>query len=142
MTDNKILDISSSDTNLRLADRSTRFANHFVDTLGIFFIVFLHVMVLDGLLGVIPKDGSPLLGIYFFVLYVLYHALFEHYWGKTPGKFLSKTHVATINGQQPTFFNILGRNFCRLIPLDNISFLISKRGWHDEFSKTFVVYDN
>ncbi len=140
MTDNKPLDISSFDTNLRLADKSTRFANHFVDTVCVFFIVFLHAIVLDGLLGVIPKDGSPLLGIYFFVLYVFYHSLFEHFWGKTPGKFLSKTRVVTINGQRPTFSNILGRNVCRLIPLDNISFLISKRGWHDEFSKTCVVY--
>ena len=142
MTDNKVLGINSSDTNLRLADTSTRFANHFVDTVGVFFIVFVNAMVLDGLLGAIPKDGSPILGIYFFVLNFFYHALFEHYFGKTPGKFLSKTHVVTINGLRPTFANILGRNLCRLIPLDNISFLISKRGWHDEFSKTCVVYDN
>jgi uncharacterized RDD family membrane protein YckC len=103
--------------------------------------MFLHAMVFDSLLGIIPKEGSPLLGIYSILLYVFYHTLFEHFLGKTPGKFLSKTHVLTVDGQKPTFLNLLGRNFCRLIPFDNISFLFSKQGWHDEFSKTSVVYD-
>ncbi len=133
--------INFDQNNLRIADKGTRLGNHLVDTFGFFFIMFLHAMVFDSLLGIIPEEGSPLLGIYSILLYVFYHALFEHFLGKTPGKFLSKTHVLTVDGQKPTFLNLLGRNFCRLIPFDNISFLFSKQGWHDEFSKTCVVYD-
>ena len=143
MTDYKNSDSISIDQNsLRLADKSTRFGNYFVDTIGFLLLLFLHAIILDGLLGVIPEEGSPILGIYFFVLYFFYHALFEYFLRKTPGKLFSRTHVVTVNGLQPTFANILGRNLCRLIPLDNISFLLSKRGWHDEFSNTCVVYDN
>ena len=141
MTINKNSDINTSSINFRIANKSTRFVNHLVDTIVVFFIIFLHAMVLDRLPVVIPEDGSPILGMYFFVLYVFYHALFEYFLGKTPGKYLSKTHVVTVYGLRPTFRNILGRNFCRLIPFDNISFLYTNRGFHDEFSKTSVVYD-
>lgn len=142
MTTKTIIDNVSEKSTTRLADKGTRFGNHIIDTIGFFFITFLHAMIFDELLGINPEGGSPLLGIYFFVLYVMYHALFEHFFSKTPGKFITKTHVVTIDGQRPTFIDILGRNLCRLIPLDNVSFLISKSGWHDEFSKTLVVYDN
>ena len=143
MTDDKISGSIPSERNkIRLVNKSTRFGNHIADTIGFFLLLFLHALVLDGLLGIVPEDGSNILGIYFFVLYVLYHALFEHFFGKTPGKFFSKTHVVTIHGERPSFMNIIGRNLCRLIPFDYISFLICKRGWHDEFSKTCVVYDN
>jgi uncharacterized RDD family membrane protein YckC len=142
MTYNEILDINTFDNNFKLADKGTRLANHIVDSIGFYFLIFLHAMILDGYLGIIPKDGSPLLGIYAFVLYIFYHTLFEYFLGKTPGKFLTKTHVKTINGLRPSFAKVLKRNLCRLIPLDNISFLIFKHGWHDKISKTCVVYDN
>jgi uncharacterized RDD family membrane protein YckC len=126
----------------KLVEKITRFGNHIIDTIGFFFIIFLHAMLFETFKVVIPEDGSTFLGVYTLVLYVMYHTLFEHYFSKTPGKFLTKTRVVTIEGNRPSFLTILRRNLCRLIPLDNISFLISKRGWHDEFSKTMVVYDN
>ena len=130
-----------SENNFQKASKEKRFVNSFIDSIGIIFLLFLHAMVLDGLLGIVPDDGSPLLGIYSLVLIVFYHALFEYFFSKTPGKFLTKTHVVTTNGQRPTFSNILGRSLCRLIPFDNLSFLFSENGWHDKISNTMVVCD-
>ncbi len=142
MAEVEMIDKDINHPALKPADKGTRLVNHLVDTIGFFIIIFLHAMILDGLLGVIPEGGSPFLGIYYFVLYVMYHALFEHFFSKTPGKFVTKTNVVTTAGQRPSFVNIVGRNLCRLIPFDNISFLFSKNGWHDQFSKTTVVSDN
>lgn len=126
---------------LILADKGTRFGHNIVDTIGFYFIIFLHAMILDGWLGIMPEGGSNWFGIYFFFLYVMYHALFEHFFGKTPGKFLTKTKVVKKDGSNPTFMNILGRNTARLIPFDPLSYLFSDRGWHDQISDTYVVVD-
>jgi uncharacterized RDD family membrane protein YckC len=125
---------------MRVADKGTRFGNHILDIIGFFMIVMLHAFILDGLLHVIPEEGSPLLGIYFFVLYFGYHFLFELFLGKTPGKFITKTKVTDINGEQPTTKTLFIRNLCRLIPFDNLSFLFGNRGWHDSISETQVIH--
>lgn len=126
---------------LNLADKGIRFGHNLIDTIGFYFIVFLHALILDEWLGIMPEGGSNWFGIYFFFLYVMFHALFEYYFGKTPGKFLTKTKVVKMDGSKPTFINILGRNTARLIPFDPISYLFSDRGWHDQISDTYVVMD-
>jgi len=128
------------ESNLTAANKFSRFCNFFVDQIGFLFIIFLHSLLLDGLLGIIPKDGSPWLGLYSLVLYVFYYCLFEFYFGKTPGKFLTRTIVMTEDGRRATFKALLIRSLCRLIPLDPLSFIFSS-GWHDELSRTVVVND-
>lgn len=125
---------------LNVADKGTRFGNYILDSLSFFFVIFLHAMVLDSWLGIMPEGGSNWFGVYFFFLYVMFHAIFEYYFGKTPGKFLTKTKVVKKDGSKPTFINILGRNAARFIPFDAFSYLISERGWHDQISDTYVVY--
>jgi uncharacterized RDD family membrane protein YckC len=99
----------------------------------------LHAFILDRLLHVIPEDSSPLLGIYYFVLYFGYYFLFEYFFGRTPGKFITNTRVTDREGQKPTTKELLIRNICRLIPFDNLSFLFGTVGWHDSISDTKVV---
>lgn len=125
---------------MQVADKGTRFVNHFIDMICFFTVIMLHAFILDGLLHVIPEGGSNLLGIYFFVLYFGYHFVFEHYFGRTPGKFFTKTKVTDIHGAKPTAKFLVIRNICRLIPFDIFSFLFSKRGWHDSISRTHVVH--
>ncbi len=122
------------------ASKANRFANNFIDTIVFYFLIFLHAMILDGWLGIIPEGGSDWFVIYFFVFYVLYHFIFEYLFGKTPGKFITKTKVIDVDGNKPDFKTLLVRNFSRLIPFDALSFLLSDRGWHDSISKTHVVY--
>jgi len=124
-----------------LIDSAKRFGSWFIDSICFLFLVFLHAMVLDTWLGVMPEGGSDWFVIYFFILYVLYHLVFESFFGKTPGKFLTKTKVVNKEGEKPSFQQLLKRNLSRLIPLDPFSFLFSKRGWHDMISETYVVFD-
>lgn len=142
MNQNNILDDDYNSDNYELARKGTRLVNFIIDKIGFYVLFFLHVFILDGLLGVIPEGGSPLLGIYFFFIYVLYHAIFEHFFGKTPGKFITSTIVVKEDGSELSFGTIILRNAGRLIPFDAISFLFSKQGWHDQISKTIVVYND
>jgi uncharacterized RDD family membrane protein YckC len=123
---------------MKVANRFTRLCIFIIDQIAFLFIIFLHSLVLDGLLGLVPKDGSPWLGIYSLALYVLYYCLFEFYFGKTPGKFLTGTIVVTEDGNRASFKTLLIRSIVRLIPLDALSFLFSL-GWHDQISRTIVI---
>ena len=58
---------------MKVADRGTRFGNYIVDTIGFSVIIMLHAFILDGLFHVIPEEGSPVLGIYYFLLYFGYY---------------------------------------------------------------------
>ena len=124
---------------MRIADKGTRFGNYLLDTIGFFAIIILHAFILDGLLHVIPDDGSPFLGVYYFVLYFGYHFLFEYFFGRTPGKFVTNTRVTGFDGHKPATKALLIRNASRLIPFDNLSFLFGATGWHDSISETQVV---
>jgi uncharacterized RDD family membrane protein YckC len=125
---------------MKIADKWSRFVNNVLDTIGFFFLIMLHAFVLDGLLHVIPEEGSPLLALYTLILYFGYHFLFEYFFYKTPAKFLTKTKVTDAYGNRPTTKALLIRNLCRLIPFDNFSFLLGDKGWHDSISETEVSY--
>lgn len=130
-----------SKTDFIIVGSEKRFGNFCIDTIGFFFLVFLHAMVLDVWLEIMPEGGSDWFGVYFFLLYVMYHFISEYFFGKTLGKFLTKTKVLNEEGEKPSFQQLLIRNLFRLIPLDPFSFLFSKRGWHDTISKTYVIFD-
>lgn len=125
---------------MKIADKETRFGNHFIDNIAFIILVIVNAFLLDGLLHIIPADGSIWLGLYFLVLYFGYHFLMEHFFGRTIGKFITKTKVVTINGDKPNTKTLFIRNICRLIPLDNFSFLFGEYGWHDSISDTRVIY--
>ena len=124
---------------MKIADKGTRCANHFIDSIAVMILVMLNAFLLDGLLHIIPEDGSPWLALYFFVLYFGYHFLFEYFCSRTLGKFITKTKVVDLNGDKPNTKTLFIRNICRLIPFDNVSFLFGDTGWHDGISETQVI---
>jgi uncharacterized RDD family membrane protein YckC len=69
--------------------------------------------------------------------FVLTEALFQ----RTLAKFITGTRVVTADGTQPSFGQIVGRSFARMIPFEAFSFLGSPNpvGWHDSLSGTRVV---
>jgi|GEM_PF-958893 Predicted membrane protein/domain len=76
------------------------------------------------------------------ILMLIYYSFFEGIYGFTPAKIITKTRVITEEGEKPSFLNILGRTFCRLIPFNHFSFLNSTVvGWHDKLSRTRVIED-
>ncbi len=68
----------------------------------------------------------------------IYYAGFEGFFGSTPGKMLLGRVVIDEHGERPDFPRILLRTICRWVPFEAISCLWP-RGWHDQWSKTFVV---
>jgi uncharacterized RDD family membrane protein YckC len=63
----------------------------------------------------------------------------EGIFNRTPGKILSGTKVTQDNGESVSWEQIFKRTITRLIPLEWLSFF-GKKGWHDRFSHTTLVY--
>ena len=48
--------------------------------------------------------------------------------------------VVNVHGAKPSVNAIIKRTLCRFIPFEPFTFLgLNSRGWHDSFSKTYVV---
>jgi len=121
------------------ADKGARFGNYFIDVLVFVALFMLHVLVIGSVFNTAPDPHSPLLDIYYIMLLFGYYFLCEYFFGKTPGKFLTKTRVVDMNGEWPGGKKLLVRTLCRFIPFDNFSFLFGAVGWHDSISGTMVV---
>jgi uncharacterized RDD family membrane protein YckC len=87
------------------------------------------------------KSTDEDLGFQVFSWFVLvgYYIVLEATTGRTVGKLVMGTKVVTETGGVPTFGQIVGRSFARLVPFDPFSFLASKPGWHDRWSGTRVI---
>ncbi len=71
---------------------------------------------------------------------IAYYLVTESLLQRTLAKLLTGSVVVAYDGRRPTFGQIVGRSFARLIPFDPLSFLKSDAvGWHDSLSKTLVV---
>lgn len=71
-----------------------------------------------------------------------YYFVFEYFLGKTPGKFITKTHVIRIeDGERPRAWQILLRTLFRNFPLEFLWYIFSPIGPHDYLSRTLVVED-
>ncbi len=130
--------IDGTATNYTVADKFTRLANYTIDGIAFMGIIFLYGMIFPN-----PStlEGTPFFGFFLLGFYVLFHTIFEVLFQKTPGKFVTRTHVVNKNGDRPSFIKIVGRNLARLIPFNNVSFLFLTSGWHDLASATRVVHD-
>ncbi|MBC9797859.1 RDD family protein [Sinomicrobium weinanense] len=119
-----------------------RFVNFLID-----FIVWLVLaFILSFILGLfVQPTNQEIISLMGFILllgtYITYYAVMEIKLQKTVGKFVTKTKVVKINGENPTDGDIITRTFCRLIPFDRLSFLFVKNGIHDFLSKTKVIKD-
>lgn len=130
---------------LEYASTSARFANYILDIIGIYVLVFVAAfivgMLAPGLIDMNDSTDKLLFYLFYFALFFTYYTVFERNFGKTPGKFITRTHVVTEGGERPSTKSILRRTLCRLIPFEPFSFLNSSGGWHDSISKTMVVKD-
>lgn len=119
-----------------------RFANLILDNITLYIGGFIVGFVLGfiGLYGLIENINNYILGA---IMILVFYTFFEYNWGKTPGKFITKTKVVMEGGKKLEFQDVFVRNLIRLIPFEAFSFLSSKnpRGWHDRWSKTIVIDD-
>ena len=121
------------------ASMGQRFANTFIDSV----VVNLAVFGLSAAIGVFAHSGAleVVLIVLLCVVMFGYHLIMESVWQVTLGKLLTGTKVVDRLGNKPSFWKILGRTACRIIPFEWISFLFHGHpiGLHDQLSGTLVV---
>ncbi len=129
-----------------------RFVHFFVDSIIANILVQVSAFALGIIYGLVKVSAGgrisqadlDLLRIigFFWGLGVLvaYYLVMEALFQRTVAKLLTGSVVVTYDGRRPTFGQIVGRSFARLIPFEAFSFLKSEPvGWHDSLSKTLVV---
>ncbi|MCH2223496.1 MAG: RDD family protein [Crocinitomicaceae bacterium] len=72
------------------------------------------------------------------IVMVGYYFICEYTMQRTIGKFATNSVVINQYAEAPAPESLLGRSFARLVPFEALSCL-SNRGWHDKWSKTYVV---
>jgi uncharacterized RDD family membrane protein YckC len=134
-----------------LASHSQRFLNLLMDYIAqlfLFIIAFTVAVTIaetngnkEFMANFVKNDISQ----YTFVacIALVYYNVFEIFFARTVGKFITQTIVVDENGEKPNHERILIRTICRLIPFETLSFIgMPARGWHDSISKTYVVNKN
>jgi uncharacterized RDD family membrane protein YckC len=132
-----------------IAPTGKRFLNFLADYV-MMILVFSPVLELLFNYGVIsvgvlirkfPNELSQ--GIIVSLMYIfcriLYYVSYEFVLGATPSKFLTGTWVTDENGNSPKFLTILVRTLIRFVPFEAFSFFSGLNGWHDKWSKTYVL---
>lgn len=119
---------------MQLKDRLTNF---FVDSVIFFLICFITLWLFRDI-----SEGQNskyiLISVYFF-----YFLISELLFGKTVGKFFSKTTVTSnVFGSKPTTLQIIIRTASRLIPFYFLSYFITGKGIHDHLSQTVLTKSN
>jgi uncharacterized RDD family membrane protein YckC len=123
------------------ADAGNRFANLIVDTIAFYILYFILALVF-GLTSSDYTDVSEAVTstLFSWLCYFLYYFILETVTGKTLGKMITRTKVVDVNGQKPGTSAIALRTLSRLVPFEPFSFFGNPpRGWHDRWSKTWVV---
>ncbi|WP_072783538.1 RDD family protein [Flavobacterium haoranii] len=115
----------------KIIKKRTRFYNFLIDLL----IFYIFVLIFSKIMNIyFEKHKLKYLMILF---YYLYYFILELIYGQTIGKMITKTKVVnTDNDENPNFTRIFIRTISRLIPIDFLSYLITKNGLHDILSKT------
>ncbi|MCE3227202.1 MAG: hypothetical protein K0S32_1753 [Bacteroidetes bacterium] len=73
-----------------------------------------------------------------FLIRPLFYFIFEATMQATPAKAILKRVVVDEYGNKPTVKQIFIRSISRAVPFEGFSCL-SETGWHDDWSKTFVI---
>ncbi len=126
------------------AEKSLRFFNWFVDTLGIFLLwiltAIIRALVAPEAAMQANRTGSH--GVWYlvaFIIFISYFSLLE--WltkGKTFGKLITGTRAVKADGSSLTFADAFKRGLFRAIPLEPLSGFL-KKPWHDEWTGTMVI---
>jgi uncharacterized RDD family membrane protein YckC len=119
-----------------------RFVHFIIDTIAWFVLAFILASILDILFN-ISEEFVMLIGyLTLFVTFIGYYYMMEVSFQKTVAKFITKTKVVTNDGNKPSKKDILVRTFCRFVPLDHVSYLFTRNGFHDRLSNTKILKDD
>lgn len=112
-----------------------RFLNFLIDSFVWLVIVFALTFPLNA-----HNSSHRIIGYFIIIVsYFLYYTIFEIKYQRTLGKVITKTKVVAYSEDTPSNIDIIVRSISRFIPLDHFSFLFTRNGIHDMFSKTKVI---
>ncbi len=130
------------------ASKGKRFANYIIDRIcwtALFFILGLALGASGNLEAIEWLENINPFADFLLTAFVAmwYYTLMEYFTnGKTIGKYITRTRVVGERGERLSFMAILGRSAARFVPFEPFSFLgNSPWGWHDTWSKTYVMED-
>lgn len=120
-----------------------RFIHHLIDIVafyGIIFLVIVSINLIALQFNIDPDTVSehPFMAIAPTLIFLLLYFTFELFFQQTPGKMIMKSYVIKEDGSAPSAKTLLIRTFSRIVPFEPFSCL-NERGWHDTWSKTYVV---
>lgn len=125
------------------ASLGKRLANYIIDLFFVVFMVLIVANFFDMYDSIEENKSSGTINILVLIIMLIYYVFMEYKFGKTIGKFITRTKVVSTNGNELSFGQCLGRIFCRMIPFNQLSGLfMSGVFWHDSIPKTLVVEDN
>jgi uncharacterized RDD family membrane protein YckC len=125
--------------NVNVISGWARFGHYLIDGVCIYAIAF----TLGILLAVVNPDFVLSMNgleerIYGMLIVALYYFVSEVTTQRTIGKLATSSLVVDEYGNKPSASTILGRSFARIVPFEAFS-CFSERGWHDTWTKTYVV---
>lgn len=132
---------------VKLVTGWTRFGHYIIDAIIIGVIVFAIEFVLIQLFSTQLFSRNDRNGVFLMnlipsidniIITVAYYFVCEKTMQRTIGKFATNAVVINQYAEQPSDGSLIGRSFARLVPFEALSCL-SDRGWHDTWSKTYVV---
>lgn len=122
-----------------------RFGHFLLDRLFYYIIAVIIGLTIGVLLGLfggaewfLSMNERLLDLIFYVVLYPAYYLFLEATTQGSLAKLILKRVVVDEYGEKPTFKQILGRSYARLVPFEAFSCL-GTTGWHDNWSKTYVI---
>ncbi|MGB0521959.1 MAG: RDD family protein [Flammeovirgaceae bacterium] len=121
---------------VKTLDVGLRFVNHFAD--GIVYQILIYmIMAIPGM------ESQPFIPLFIFLSMPIYYIIGEHKFQRTIGKLLTKSIVINEYGEALDLRQAVLRTIIRFVPFNAFSFLgSSQRGWHDTWSKTYVVSES
>lgn len=138
----EVLDAEFNQKELNIpASLAKRFINF---TLDLFFVCLLFTFIAEKEIFYDIKGEVVTLnnmGIFaLFGLYMFYYVLLEYKFGKTIGKYFTKTKVISTTNSELSFMQCILRFLCRYIPFEFLSGLFgNKTFWHDSIPNTLVI---
>lgn len=124
---------------LKLVQGWARFGHYLIDLV----VIYALAIALGIVLAIVNPDFILNMGqieerVFGMLIVVGYYFISEVTMQRTIGKLATSSIVVDEYGNKPSASAILGRSFARIVPFEAFSCL-GERGWHDTWSKTFVI---
>lgn len=116
----------------------TRTLNFLVDTFIVFWIGYLLFKIHNWYVfyyGIKPYNYAW----FFWSVLFVYYFLFETFFARTPGKWISYSKVIDVQGKKPNMRSVFIRSLIRLTIVDMFFIPFLDKTLHDYVSKTEVV---